>query len=382
LGAVQSVVDASAAELAQQGLSVEVVAFDDRGQQSVGQQQATTIADDPRIVAVVGSTSSFVDEGVQPILGDADVAQLSLGGNDAALTRRGAGQRPFPTYVTYAAGGLDRAAVAASTGVSDGDRVAVLHGPRREDSVMADAYAVRVERAGGTVVLDRAVRSSPREGDEGDVDRAALRSALAAADPDVVYAAVPEAELWDTVSDVRTVAPRSTLVLDELALGRWSQRLDEQRTSALDRGTVWGPVLAVATGAETPQSVPETASTDSPGTEAPDAEGREVPGGRFAAAATDATALAVASLSGLLQENRGTTPSVAALRAGVLDSLRRGVVHEGTVGAYSFDRFGVATKRLAGVYERVGESWRQRRAVVVEGTCRVTRGCSVGSVPR
>ena len=69
-----------AADLAEAGLDVTVLALDDRGEPSVGQQQATRLPDDPTVVAVVGSVTSLVDEGVQPILNTAGLAMIAPGG--------------------------------------------------------------------------------------------------------------------------------------------------------------------------------------------------------------------------------------------------------------------------------------------------------------
>jgi hypothetical protein len=167
------------------------------------------------------------------------------------------------------------------------------------------------------------------------------------------------------------------VVLDEAAVGRWDERLDEQRSDAADRGTVWGPILGTVTGADT--AAPAAASDSDPDSEP---EG-DVEGGRFAAAATDAVAVV---LEGLLADGSGAAESEGAIvteaRTRILETVAPGVEHQGTLGGYAFDRYGVASKRLVGVYERNGDAWAQRRAAVVEGTCRLGRGCAMTSLRR
>jgi hypothetical protein len=329
----------------------------------VGQQQASLLADDPSLIAVVGSVDSSVDEGVQPILAEVGIPQLSLGGSVPLLVEPRNGRRPFPTYATYAARSSDRARV-ATTFVERGDRVAILVGPRRDDRAMAAVFRRGAESAGGRVVLARTVEQAPTEAGQA-VARAGLRSALDAVAADVVFAPVEPPLTWEVTVDVRTVEPGATLVLDEAALGRWSDDLDEEREQAEGRGVRWGPTRVVGTGfpAAPVDGASRRATTDAADEPAP---------GRFALQAQDATELVLdALLAGDVDSDEGSVPIRERIVAAYPEARR------GTLGVYRILDPGIASRRLVGVYARGVDRWSPVRGYVASGRCLATGGCSI-----
>lgn len=105
LNSVQQAINEANAANYVHGWKLTVEAFDDQGDQSVGQQLATRLVSDASVIGVVGGLRSSVDEGVQPIFAEAGLAQISPGSIDPELTQRemnGVLMRPFASYMRIA----------------------------------------------------------------------------------------------------------------------------------------------------------------------------------------------------------------------------------------------------------------------------------------
>ena len=99
LRAVESAVEQRQADLEKSGIELIVMPLDDRGESSVGQQQATRLPDDAAVVGLIGSVNSLVNESVQPIVNNAGIAMVAPGGGATTLTTRGQPvRRAFRTF--------------------------------------------------------------------------------------------------------------------------------------------------------------------------------------------------------------------------------------------------------------------------------------------
>ncbi|CAB4862487.1 unannotated protein [freshwater metagenome] len=146
VGLLQSISDQLAlrsGELGQAGIELTVIPLDDRGESSVGQQQATRLPDDPRVVGVIGSVSSLVNESVQPIMNNAGIAMVAVGGGDTQLTQRGTpAKRAFATYFRFNASDTARARACAIWTVSKKfTRVLVVDDGLEKNRAMSAAYS-------------------------------------------------------------------------------------------------------------------------------------------------------------------------------------------------------------------------------------------------
>jgi hypothetical protein len=395
LESVRRVVAQREQELQVAGLQVDVTAADDRGQQSVGQQQATTLADDPSTMAIIGSTESRVDEGVQPILAGSGLVTMSLGGSEPTLTRTVARQRPaFGNYVTLSAQRLDRARVAATLPPREATAL-VLRGPRREDAAMAEVFVRSRVLAQSPRPTVRRLPALTADGFEpsGEVS---VRTLVQTARPDAVYVVADQATEWATIVSLRAILRAVPIIADEDVLGPWPEDPAGAEEEARDSGSPWGPLWTTTSGGTpdaadvawppTLPSSPAPTRTAEPSTEAQD---EAIRASRFSIAAHDA---AQALIDGLLATwadaaptqreavatptgDTGVSPAIVAWRSAVAREVKDDR-QRGLLGPYVFDDRGVASRRLVGVYRAVDQTWSERAPREVVGPCG-TGACAV-----
>jgi hypothetical protein len=366
----------------------------------VGQQEATTLADDPATIGIIGSTESRVDEGVQPILARAGLVTLSLGGSEPTLTRTVRRERTaFDDYLTLSAQRLDRPAVAATL-LPRRAASLVLRGPRREDAAMAEVFTTIRVRGGSPAPEVRRLPVVNADGAFDPAGAATLRTLVRADKPESVYVVADPATEWATILTLRSVLPSVPIVADEDVLGPWPDSVGGAEEQSRDQGVAWGPLWTTTSGA-TPSAAdvpwPPVRPTPSPSpTEgAEDAEASSeaadeaIDMSRFSVAAHDA---AQALLDGVLatwegandQERavRATAPAqdsvttqMMAWRSAVADQVQESR-QRGLLGPYVFDVRGVASRRLVGVYRAEDQQWRQAAGREVIGPCG-TGSCAV-----
>ncbi len=126
LRAVELAVEKRQAALEKSGIELIVMPLDDRGESSVGQQQATRLPDDAAVVGLIGSVNSLVNESVQPIVNNAGIAMVAPGGGATTLTTRGQPvRRAFRTFFRLCALDVNQGA-ATSRWVSRGKATSVV----------------------------------------------------------------------------------------------------------------------------------------------------------------------------------------------------------------------------------------------------------------
>ncbi|WFB05991.1 ABC transporter substrate-binding protein [Streptomyces sp. LX-29] len=85
------------------GVTFAIKALDDKAQPSTGQQNATALVADERVVGVVGPLNSSVAQSSQPVFGEANLAQVSPAATNPLLTQgeewvAGAKKRPYASF--------------------------------------------------------------------------------------------------------------------------------------------------------------------------------------------------------------------------------------------------------------------------------------------
>ena len=327
-------------------IRLEVLALDDRGQASVGQQQATRLPDDPSVVAVIGSVGSLVNEGVQPILNSAGLAMVAPGGGAPWLTRRGTpAERAYPSYFRLCAVDTDRGTAAAQRAFAQGDRRAVVV----DDGTSAYAATGRAFSAafasrGGAV--SRIVV-------EPDASAAELSAAVAK-----VRKAKPQTLFLITDADQVPIMTRALVAVNLRPRLVTALPPEVPDIDASERRE-WTGVTTATVGASpaTLSGRPDVA----PATPPPDGE---VPPGPYGAAAFDAADLVVDALLRILEDPSSEDLATEALRREIVRSIDAASM-TGATGQVSFDRFGDADSRPVGFLTFNGMEWIPQPAVVV-----------------
>lgn len=346
LQSVQTAVLQRMQELDAAQIRLGVLALDDRGQPSVGQQQATKLPDDTTVVAVIGSVGSLVNEGVQPILNNAGLAMVAPGGGAPWLTRRGVPpERAYDTFFRLCAVDADRGTAAAQRALAQGDRRAVVV----DDGTSAyaatgRAFSTAFTAGGGAVVR---VVVEP-DASVGEISAAVTK--VKRANPQTLFMSTDadQVPLISTALAVRSLRPRLVTALPP-----------EAPDIAAAQRSEWTGVTTATVGAS-PATLPGRPDV-APATPPPEGE---VPPGPYGAAAYDAANLVVDALLGVLEDRPSDDLAIEALRREIVRSIAAASI-SGATGRVSFNRFGDVVNRPVGFLTFDGMEWIPQPAVVV-----------------
>ena len=146
-----------------------------------GQQGATTLAADPQIVGVIGTSCSSASLGVaDKIFSDKGITIISPSATNPALTTEGTHQ---PYWFRTAHNDRIQAAVVADFAVQklNAKTAVTIHDESPYTQGLTDGFKANFEAQGGSVTDEEAVNS-------GDTDFKALLTKIAQNAPDVLYA--------------------------------------------------------------------------------------------------------------------------------------------------------------------------------------------------
>jgi hypothetical protein len=227
------------------------------------------------------------------------------------------------------------------------------------------------------------------------VRRRALQDWLLDQKPGGVYLVADPATEWATILAVREVLPKVPIIADEDVLRPWPDDVERADQAARDGGVEWGPLLTTTTGAtpgaaEVPWPVIRSTATPTDAADPETAAGDQaIAESRFSIAAHDAAQAMVDGLIKTWAAAGDTARSELATRAPQSEpsasmlALRRALLAEvrgsrqiGLLGTYVFDRTGVSTRRLVGVYRAADQTWFEDPAREVIGPC-ISGACAV-----
>jgi len=163
------------------GHPVTLVNEDDHCSAEGGQKGATTLAADPQIAGVIGTSCSSASLGVaDKIFSDKGITIISPSATNPALTSQGTHE---PYWFRTAHNDRIQAAVAADfvTKQLNGKTAVTIHDESPYTQGLTDGFKANFEAQGGQVLSEEAVNS-------GDTDFKALLTKIAQNAPDILYA--------------------------------------------------------------------------------------------------------------------------------------------------------------------------------------------------
>jgi branched-chain amino acid transport system substrate-binding protein len=163
------------------GHNVTLVNVDDGCSAEGGQTGATTLAADPQIVGVIGTSCSSASLGVaDKILSAKGITTISPSATNPALTEAGTHQ---PYWFRTAHNDRIQAAVVSDYAVQKlkAKTAVTIHDESPYTQGLTDAFKADFEAAGGTVTDEEAINSA-------DTDFKSLLTKIAQNPPDVIYA--------------------------------------------------------------------------------------------------------------------------------------------------------------------------------------------------
>ncbi len=163
------------------GHAIKLVNEDDGCSADGGQKGGTTLAADPQIVGVIGTTCSSAALGVaDKIMSDKGITMISPSNTNPALTAQGTHQ---PYYFRTAHNDRIQAAVVVDFAVQKlgAKTAATIHDESPYTQGLTDGFKANFEAQGGTMTDEEAVNSA-------DTDFKAVLTKIAQNPPDVLYA--------------------------------------------------------------------------------------------------------------------------------------------------------------------------------------------------
>ena len=167
------------------GWRIELAAEDDAAKPDVGAQAAAKLASDAAVVGVVGTYNSSVALQVAPVLGRANIVQISPANTNDTLTR---GQnpasptRPYPNYFRTATLDSLQGGFAADYAYNDlsAKNVVAIHDKKAYGQGLADSFKTRFEKNGGKIVATETINP-------GDKDFSAVLSKIKPLNADMIF---------------------------------------------------------------------------------------------------------------------------------------------------------------------------------------------------
>jgi ABC-type branched-subunit amino acid transport system substrate-binding protein len=180
---------------------VEVVLGDDKAQVEAAVAVAQRFIADPQVLGVVGTMNSHTSLAAAPLYYRASLTQISPAASNPGLTQHG-----YCTFFRVMAHDLYQGQEAARYAVQvlAARRIAIIHDSSSFGEPLAQVFTQTSEGLGVSPVLYRGIQ-------RGQTDFRDLAAAVAAAEPEVIFLAVIEAEGRQLAGQLRQAGVRATL---------------------------------------------------------------------------------------------------------------------------------------------------------------------------
>ncbi|MBI5652342.1 MAG: branched-chain amino acid ABC transporter substrate-binding protein [Chloroflexi bacterium] len=292
--------------LIEMGYGVDLVSFDDKAQPAEGANVAKKIVSDAEIFAVIGPLNSSVAISATTIYNDANLALISPAASDPKLTQRGAG------VVNRVIGRDDQQGVAAATFVVKelgAKSVYVVNDTTAYGKNSADAFRDAAKKLGAII----AGEESAAEQNNFDATVAAIKNA----NPDAIYFGGIFIQGGTFLKQLRAKNIKAHFVgpdgLGDVEFPRFAG------DAAV--GAYFVSLVAPVNASETASFAKDLKSE----------LGKDAP--LFTAQAYDATAIALAAITRVAQENKLARPAVT-------QAIRATKDFKGITGIFSFTHAG------------------------------------------
>ncbi|MFE4513714.1 ABC transporter substrate-binding protein [Kitasatospora sp. NPDC056783] len=152
------------------GVKFEIKALDDTGKPAPGQQNATQLVSDPKVLGVVGPLNTSVAQSMQQIFDDAKLAEVSPANTGVDLTQgekwaSGVKKRPFQSYFRTAATDAIQGPFAAQFLYNDAKKTKVflIDDQKAYGAGLAATFKGEFTKLGGTLAGEEHVNPDDRD---------------------------------------------------------------------------------------------------------------------------------------------------------------------------------------------------------------------------
>ncbi|MFJ6616558.1 branched-chain amino acid ABC transporter substrate-binding protein [Kitasatospora sp. NPDC091335] len=333
------------------GVKFEIKALDDTGKPAPGQQNATQLVGDPKVLGVVGPLNSSVAQSMQQIFDDASLVQVSPANTGVALSQgekwaSGEKKRPFTSYFRTATTDAVQGPFAAQFLYTDAKKTKVflIDDQKTYGAGLAGTFKGEFTKLGGTLAGEEHVNPDDR-------DFSAIVTKVRSSGAEAVYyggeypAAGPlSLQLKEAGVNIPLMGGDGIQSGDFIKLNPKSQG---------DYATAVGlPVETLDTAKKYIADYKTAGYKDA----------YETYGGY----SYDSAWAIIEGVKNAVKDNSGKVPSGQAGRKAVRDAVQK-VTFDGVTGKVSFDEFGDTTNKQLTVYTVKDGKWAVEKSGTFKG---------------
>jgi branched-chain amino acid transport system substrate-binding protein len=328
------------------GVTFKLVAKDDQGQASSGQQNATALTADKSVLGVVGPLNSSVAQSMQKVFDDAKLVEVSPANTNPALTQGDAWQtkkvRPFKSYFRTATTDAIQGPFAAEYvyNTAKKKKVFVIDDKKTYGAGLAATFTEEFKKLGGTVVGTQHINPDTK-------DFSSVATQVKSSGAEAVYYGGEYPQAGPLSKQIKATGANIPVAGGDGIFDPTFIKL---------AGTKSTGDLATSVGAPV-----ETLDSAKKFVEDYKAGGYSEAYGAYGGYSYDSTWAIIQAVKKAVADNNGKLPSDA--RAKVTAAMQN-VSFDGVTGKVSFDEFGDATNKQLTVYAVKNGAW----AAVKSGT--------------
>jgi len=323
------------------GVTFKIEALDDQALPSPGQQNATKLVADPKVLGVVGPLNSSVAESMQKIFDDAKLVEVSPANTNPALTQgtdwnTGTKKRPYTSYFRTATTDAIQGPFAAQYVYNDSKKkkVFVIDDKKTYGAGLAATFTEEFKKLGGTVAGTQHI-------DPDTKDFSAIATQVKSSGADVVYYGGEYPQAGPLSKQIKAAGAKIPLVGGDGIFDPTFIKLAGSDSTGDLATSVGAPVEELASAKEF------VANYKAAGYK----EAYEAYGGY----SYDSAWAIIEAVKKVVDDNSGKLPSDA--RAQVTAAMQN-VSFDGVTGKVSFDEYGDATNKQLTVYAVENGAWK------------------------
>jgi branched-chain amino acid transport system substrate-binding protein len=330
------------------GVTFKIEALDDKAQPADGQQNATKLVADPKVLATVASINSGVSQSQQQVFEAARLLTISPGATNPSLTQgadwaKDIKKRTYKTFFRTATTDALQGAYASDYYYKDlkKRKVFVVDDQTIAGVGITTVFKSAYKKLGGSIVGTDHINV-------GDTDFAALVGKIRESGADALYMGAYYAETSLVAKQMAQSGVKIPLMGDD---GMFSDTFIKNGRREGDLATSIGQPV-------------DTLSTARDFVAQYKAKGYKGDYGTYAPNAYDSTMTAILAVEAVMEANNGKLPPDA--RSKIVDAAQ-GTDFDGITGHVSFDQFGDTTNKALTVYRVSGGKWNAIKSGVYTG---------------
>ncbi|MET7872459.1 branched-chain amino acid ABC transporter substrate-binding protein [Streptomyces cyaneofuscatus] len=323
-----------------EGITFEIQALDDQAQPSSGQQNASKLVANKKVLGVVGPLNSSVGESMQKVLADEKLVQVSPANTSPSLTQgqkwnEGTKERPFASYFRTATTDAVQGPFAAQYLFNDAKKkkVFVIDDKKTYGAGLAGTFKAEFEKLGGKIAGTEHIDPETK-------DFSSVATKVKSSGADVVYYGGEYPAAGPLSKQIKKAGAKIPVVGGDGIYSAEYIKLSGKEGVGDLATSVGAPIDTLPSAKEFVANYEKA--------------GYKEPFEAYGGYSYDAAWSIIEAVKAVADANDGKLPSDA--RAKVAEAVGK-VDFDGVTGKVSFDEFGDTTNKQLTVYEYKDGAW-------------------------